>query len=129
AVAWRGVVVYYGISLGLFIALLNMPGLATAPVWFGEDPPVVQDLVDLYNKGSLVTVMVQVKRAGSAGTLASVLPGVVRDYSIFHGGLFLAGTLLAVARVRRGGRAARGTPPPPARPPRAARAASWAGRR
>jgi ABC-type transport system involved in multi-copper enzyme maturation permease subunit len=101
ALAYLALVVYYGVSVGLMLAMFSLPGLAAAPVWFGDDPPIVQDLVDLYNKGSLITVITQVKLAGRAGTLAAVLPDLVRDYSIFHGALCLCCTLLAVARVRR----------------------------
>jgi ABC-type transport system involved in multi-copper enzyme maturation permease subunit len=99
--AYLGIIVYYGLSLALMVAMATVAGLSTTAVWFGQDPLVAHDLVDLYNKGSLITVIRDVKIAGAAGTLGTDLPPLVRDYAIFHGALFLACTSLAVARVRR----------------------------
>jgi ABC-type transport system involved in multi-copper enzyme maturation permease subunit len=99
--SYLGVVLYYGVGLAMMVALRNLAGLAATPLWFGDNPPMVQDAVDLYDRGSLIHVIIAVKRAGSMGTLAADLPVLVRDYAIFHGLLFLGCSLLAVARVRR----------------------------
>jgi ABC-type transport system involved in multi-copper enzyme maturation permease subunit len=99
--AYLGIVLYYSLSLTMIVGFASLPGFASTAIWFGEDPPTVQTLADLYNKGSLITVMIEIKKAGVAGTLATVIPTVVREYSLFHGALFLGCTALAIARVRR----------------------------
>jgi ABC-type transport system involved in multi-copper enzyme maturation permease subunit len=101
ALAYLAVILYYAVALALIIAVHTPSGLATMPLWFGDDPPVLIEAVDIYNKGNLVACLVAVNKAGAMGTLAADLPGLVGEYALFHGLIAAVCTGLAVARIRR----------------------------
>jgi ABC-type transport system involved in multi-copper enzyme maturation permease subunit len=109
--AYLAVIVYYAGALAVFIALNSALGLATMPIWFGDDPPIFAEAVDIYNKGNLVALLYAVYTSGNAGTLATDLPIIVGEYGLFHGLLALACTALAVARIRRTALAQMGSKP------------------
>jgi ABC-type transport system involved in multi-copper enzyme maturation permease subunit len=58
-------------------------------------------IVEVLNAGNLVTLLVEVRAAGAAGTVASVLPSLVRDYMLFHALGAIVCSAVAVARLRR----------------------------
>ena len=103
ALAYLGMVMYYVLVVAFMLAGATPWGvsMAATPIWFGDDPPTLGGAVRLFNAGSLITVIYEVKRAGAAGTLATTVPAVVRDYSLVQGLIGLACTALAVARLRR----------------------------
>src|SRR5262249_53397414 len=102
SLAYLAGVLYYVLVVTLMMAGTTTWGTSVGaiPIWFGG-PPMVADAVRLFNAGSLIAVIRDVKIAGSAGTLATVLPGVVRDYTLVQGAIGLGCTALAVARLRR----------------------------
>jgi ABC-type transport system involved in multi-copper enzyme maturation permease subunit len=102
AMAYLGVVVYYVVAGILNLAITPQLGsIGALPIWFGDDPPTVMNLVEIFNAGNLVAVIIKVQMAGARGNLAIDLPAIVRDYSLFHGLLALFTVGMAVARIRR----------------------------
>jgi ABC-type transport system involved in multi-copper enzyme maturation permease subunit len=89
SLAYLGVVLYYALSLVLWLSVLLSWRRTTS------------FLDDVYKAGNLVFVYFDIKEAGRRGSLATDLPEIVRNYTLFHGVVFLACTALAVARIRR----------------------------
>jgi ABC-type transport system involved in multi-copper enzyme maturation permease subunit len=116
ALAYLGVLMYYLVALLLFLGLTIGPTarIGETHLWFAKenpptvfdaiavkDPPTLGDAVAVYNSGNLVAVILEVQKAGAGGTLATRLPDIVRDYTIFHGLIAVLCVGLAVARLRR----------------------------
>ncbi len=92
-----------------FLAL----GLVKAVPWVGTLPLLPwpegdsvwwltgTDVVDLFNAGNLFWALGQLSMTlNRGGTLVGVLPDLLRDYALFHGGLALLCTVWAVVRLR-----------------------------
>jgi ABC-type transport system involved in multi-copper enzyme maturation permease subunit len=94
----------------LFSVLCQRSGQAVRWVYlllvvFCLGPPAHRGAFSYWDAGSFITFLKQVRSAGGAGTLATSLPELVRNYAYFHGAVALSCTLLAVALLRRVARA------------------------
>jgi ABC-type transport system involved in multi-copper enzyme maturation permease subunit len=83
--------------------LLTVPaGWATFPsttTW--TSPVTAQDVVEAFNIGNVVAVLIQMSQAVDKGDhLDAVLPAFVARYAFFHGTIALLGPLWAVLRLR-----------------------------
>jgi ABC-type transport system involved in multi-copper enzyme maturation permease subunit len=103
SLAYLAIVLYYAVSLGLVLLTEYFTGIGTEPIWFGQNPPTFADALDIILAGNLVKFIIEVRKAGNLGTLASVLPDLVRDFAIFYGVVGFGCAALAIARVRRAG--------------------------
>jgi ABC-type transport system involved in multi-copper enzyme maturation permease subunit len=70
-------------------------------VWFVEGSPTVGDVVNLFNSGNIIAVLGQVAEAGDRGTLATVIPDVLKAYTWFHGLVALVCIVWSILRLRR----------------------------
>jgi ABC-type transport system involved in multi-copper enzyme maturation permease subunit len=95
ALSYLAVLLYYGVAVALTVAKYTLPSIAGSAFFL--------EFYDLYNTGNLVAFMGKVLEAASAGTLATNLPILVRDYAIFHGLIAVISAMLAVVWVRRVG--------------------------
>jgi ABC-type transport system involved in multi-copper enzyme maturation permease subunit len=100
ALTYLGAVAYLALALTGLGLLAPGTTLGGVPLTWGDDPYTVADLVDAVNAGNLIYVVGQVSVAMSRGSLAAVVPGLLGNYALFHGLVFLGFTGLAVWRLR-----------------------------
>jgi ABC-type transport system involved in multi-copper enzyme maturation permease subunit len=95
------VVVAYLCLSGLSLYLLRNPGIANWGLTFGSASFTVQTLVEGFNAGNLIVAWYKLGMGVTMGQrLADLLPGLLRDYAVFHGLLAVACTAWAIARLR-----------------------------
>jgi ABC-type transport system involved in multi-copper enzyme maturation permease subunit len=85
-------------TLYVFHRMPSSPAWMNTPLWFGASPPTVRDLTIVLNAGNPLILMVEVKEAGRAGTLATTLPTLLRNYATFQ--LVLSGLCLGFSILR-----------------------------
>jgi ABC-type transport system involved in multi-copper enzyme maturation permease subunit len=101
-------VAYLGLS-GLSWLLLAPAGWAdfpSTPTW--TSPVTLRDVVEGFNAGNIIAVLVQLSAQLSAAagpgsppaTLDALLPAALAKYALFHGALAVGGPLWAVLRLR-----------------------------
>jgi ABC-type transport system involved in multi-copper enzyme maturation permease subunit len=99
---------YLGLS-GLSWLLLLPTGWADFPSTTAWTSPVtLRDVVEGFNVGNIVAVLVQLSIGMAAptpgsppGTLDALLPAALAKYALFHGAVAVGGPLWAVLRLRR----------------------------
>jgi ABC-type transport system involved in multi-copper enzyme maturation permease subunit len=100
---YLGAFAYLAVSgLGNLVAFA--PALARLPTnrWWLNPPVTVQDLVDWANSGNIFTVVIKLLfNLGMGGRIDDSLPGVVRDYALFHGLVAVICITWAVLRLRQ----------------------------
>jgi ABC-type transport system involved in multi-copper enzyme maturation permease subunit len=85
ALTYMAVAAYYLLSfLGRSLLDSRAPFLHR-PVWFGEAPPTVADVLHAWNSGNVLVMIGQVRMAGGVGTLATTLPRLLGQYAVFQG--------------------------------------------
>jgi ABC-type transport system involved in multi-copper enzyme maturation permease subunit len=72
----------------------------TTTVLFGTSL-TVGDFVHAFNSGNIFLSLPRVSDAARLGTLATEVPILLKSYGLFHGIIFVSGTILAVLRLRR----------------------------
>lgn len=97
-------VLYPALGLTSLWLVTAYPGLNFAPVvplpW-SDEPVTLGDVVRMANAGNLPYVLFKVGRTIDSGqVLADTLPGLLRDYALFHGLLALGCCTWAVSRLR-----------------------------
>jgi ABC-type transport system involved in multi-copper enzyme maturation permease subunit len=70
------------------------------PIWFGATPPTLGDATDVLNSGNILAMLFTVGEAGFRGTLASVIPDMVRHDFYFQGTVTLICLTYSVLRLR-----------------------------
>jgi ABC-type transport system involved in multi-copper enzyme maturation permease subunit len=100
AQTYLGLLAYYLLSsLSLLLFLLG-PRVMSFPSTNGWSAPfTLGDLVEWFNAGNIGYAIYQLDATRST-VLEQVLPGVLRDYVIFHGLVGLVGLILAIWRLR-----------------------------
>ncbi len=95
------IVAGYLIITAMALAVVSSPIIAkAAPLW-PLVPLTVGDLVGVFNAGNPVAAYFALNTALGAGkSLDSVLPGLVRNYALFHGSIALVSIVWAVLRMR-----------------------------
>ena len=88
---------YFILSLASPLLGQAWPYLVAAPLGGGW---VVADLVSAFNSGNVFFVLHEVRAAGGAGTLDTVIPNLLRQYALFHGILGTSACLYAIVRLR-----------------------------
>jgi ABC-type transport system involved in multi-copper enzyme maturation permease subunit len=97
---YLAVVAYLGLS-GLSLALLSYPDLAKLALSPGAKPLTAGDLIRGFNAGNLLVVLQQLReQVAAAKPLATVVPGLLRDYALFHGLVTVTCVAWAVLRLR-----------------------------
>src|SRR5262249_25462088 len=84
----------YGAGASLGLIFTRHPAMGT-PIWFGEDPPTLRNVVFVVNAGNPISAIAEivsamnngVNRAGVRSNLATELPGILSRYAWFHLGL------------------------------------------
>ncbi|HZZ81205.1 MAG TPA: ABC transporter permease subunit [Gemmataceae bacterium] len=97
----------YGTTASLGLAFSSSPLLQT-PIWFGDDPPTLRDVVFVANTGNPINAIAEVvtamnngvNRAGVRSNLAAELPGILSRYAWFHLGLCAGCITWSILRVR-----------------------------
>lgn len=102
AMTYLLVIAYHAVGTILYISRISpMPwGVFSYPIWFGANPPTIGTLVDGLNAGNLLAVIIKVQLAGAGGGLATRIPEVLLDFSIFHGLVAVVSGGWAVLRLR-----------------------------
>lgn len=78
-----------------------VPAAGAVPLWFGESPPTLFDLVDTINHGNIFMAYFSLAMAVSSGrSLGAALESVLADYMTFHVICTAACTTWAVLRLR-----------------------------
>jgi ABC-type transport system involved in multi-copper enzyme maturation permease subunit len=97
-----GLIAIYFTCSGLVLVLLTAyPKAAGFPLGFGSNPITLRDLSDGLNAGNPLSALFELAEAISGGqALANVLPGMLRNYALFHGVLGLVSSTWAVLRLR-----------------------------
>jgi ABC-type transport system involved in multi-copper enzyme maturation permease subunit len=81
-----------------YLALFAYLALAA---WYGSIPPPPGYLTDVFNAGNVFAVLATLQADVAAGRdLAHTVPGLVRDYALFHIPLTVICSVWAVARLR-----------------------------
>jgi ABC-type transport system involved in multi-copper enzyme maturation permease subunit len=93
--------IYFTCS-GLVLMLLSAyPKAAGFSLGFGANSITVQDLSDGLNAGNPLSALFELGQAlGGGQSLANVLPGMLRNYAVFHVLLELVSSTWAVLRLR-----------------------------
>ncbi len=99
ALTYLAAIAYVVLSTLLY-AFSRAPGglLPNWPVWFGANPPTVVDLVDLFNRGNLLVIFIELTQAMSLGLLATKIPQLLGSYALFTG--VVAGLCISWAVLR-----------------------------
>jgi ABC-type transport system involved in multi-copper enzyme maturation permease subunit len=83
----------------LLLAIPHLPNFPSTQAW--QSPITVTHLVDGFSAGNIVVALQRLNMEVLAGgQVEAVLPGVLRDYALFHGLLAAVLTLYAAGRVR-----------------------------
>jgi ABC-type Na+ efflux pump permease subunit len=87
-----------GVSRFVYWPTLGLADFPSTPTW--TSPVTLGDLSDWFNAGNIVYAIYRLG-SGRSTVLEQVLPGVLRDYAIFHGlvGCFCIGRAIARLRV------------------------------
>jgi ABC-type transport system involved in multi-copper enzyme maturation permease subunit len=95
------IAIYFTCSGLVLVLLTAYPTAAGFPLGFGANPITVRDLADGLNAGNPLSALFELGEALSGGqSLANVLPGMLRNYALFHGVLGLVSSAWAVLRLR-----------------------------
>lgn len=98
--AYLIVAAYLGLSTASLL-ILHSAAVSGFALTSGSEPWTVGDLVTAFNAGNFGSAYYFLYEAMDKGqALAAVLPGVLRDYAIFHGAVFFLCTTWAVLRMR-----------------------------
>jgi ABC-2 family transporter protein len=82
-------------------ALLNYPRIAGIGIGTPPNAISVKDLIQWFNAGNIAFALLTLRDAFRSNVpVASVLPGLLRNYAIFHCAAALICTAVAVARLR-----------------------------
>lgn len=100
AVTYLFIVAYLTISFLAYSAQVARLSVLSAPVWFGSNPPTLNDLLGAFNAGNIFVYLPEVQRAGVAGRLEHEIPGLLAKYALFHIPVALVCTAWAVLRMR-----------------------------
>jgi ABC-type transport system involved in multi-copper enzyme maturation permease subunit len=93
-------VAYFGCS-GLSAVLLSYPSIAGISVGTGPNAISLKDLIQWFNAGNIAFALLTLRDAFRAKVpVTSVLPGLLRNYAIFHCAAAMICTAVAVARLR-----------------------------
>jgi ABC-type transport system involved in multi-copper enzyme maturation permease subunit len=96
--AYLGLFAYHLLA-SLALILLTWPAVANFPSAFGWTSPItLGDLIQVFNSGNIGYALVQLSMGSSR--LDLILPGILRDYAIFHGLFGGMCICLAVLRLR-----------------------------
>ncbi|HEV3117982.1 MAG TPA: ABC transporter permease subunit, partial [Gemmataceae bacterium] len=91
---------YFGCS-GLSAVLLSYPSIAGIGVGTGPSAISLKDLIQWFNAGNIAFALFTLRDAFRGNVpLTSVLPGLLRNYAIFHCAAAMICTVVAVARLR-----------------------------
>jgi ABC-type transport system involved in multi-copper enzyme maturation permease subunit len=95
---------------GAYLVIANLSQVALVPgfgydhstLWVFQNHPVtVAEVVNWINAGNIVAFLFQLNRDLVAGNpLDEILPGLLCNYALFHGGVALGCVSVAVARMR-----------------------------
>jgi ABC-type transport system involved in multi-copper enzyme maturation permease subunit len=108
-VAYVCIVAYYALALGMRSAVaagygssVILPLRDLLPTRYGHVLRL-DFLTAMLDKGNPLAVYQEVGKAAATGSLAMMLPHLVLQFAVFHGGIALVTISLAVAIVRRAG--------------------------
>jgi ABC-type transport system involved in multi-copper enzyme maturation permease subunit len=88
-----------GMSWMLLSPNLGLADFPSTPEW--KSPVTVEDVVEVFSAGNLVSLVIRLVVAVEQGKpIASTLPGLLRDYTVFQGLLAIVCTGWAVLRLR-----------------------------
>jgi ABC-type transport system involved in multi-copper enzyme maturation permease subunit len=97
------VIGYLAIATTLFGFKMASVWIMSEPIWFGAGAPTAGDAVEWFNAGNMLAVLIQVQMAGTrgaGGSLATVVPPLLKGYFIFHGLVCLVCLTWSVLRLR-----------------------------
>jgi ABC-type transport system involved in multi-copper enzyme maturation permease subunit len=100
ALTYLGAIAYFALALTGLALITPMTGLGQVPLTPGSNPYTLADLVETVNAGNIIYVGGHVATAMYFGNLSTTVPGLLRNYAIFHGLVAVGFTALAVARLR-----------------------------
>jgi ABC-type transport system involved in multi-copper enzyme maturation permease subunit len=100
AITYLGVVAYLALSFLLLWWQQTFRLTMATPVWFGEAPLTLGDLIEGFNTGNLLILLGKLADAGSRGTLATEVPTLLWHYAWFQGVVTALFTGWSVVRVR-----------------------------
>jgi ABC-type transport system involved in multi-copper enzyme maturation permease subunit len=93
-------VAYFGCS-GLSTVLLSYPSVAGIGVGTGPSAITLKGLIQWFNAGNIAFALFALRDAFRSNVpLTSVLPGLLRNYAIFHCAAAVICTVVAIARLR-----------------------------
>jgi ABC-type transport system involved in multi-copper enzyme maturation permease subunit len=91
---------YFGCA-GLSTVLLSYPSIAGIGVGTAPSAISLKDLIQWFNAGNIAFALLTLRDAFRGNVpLASVLPGLLRNYAIFHCAIAMICTAVAVGRLR-----------------------------
>lgn len=95
------IVVFYLLTwIGYWLARV-VPNTFTAyPLWWGDYPLTIGDIIDFLGRGNVFVLMGLVGQSAMRGGLARDLPSFLYDYSLFHVGLTLVCLTYSIVRLR-----------------------------